>query len=450
MRSGLPLSRAISEAHMSEAHASEVEPGRPHAGLPSARQRGANVKDMMGLSPALQFVIECARRSCGASERALPADPDWEDVLRHADAQSLFAAVASVTETVADDVPGAESRREIQVRATVAHMQRRLRQEPGIQHVLSLLREAGCSPVVLKGAAVAYSRYVRPEFRSFADLDLLLLPDELGRANLALLAAGFDDSAAFPMPDGHHHLPPLFAPHREIVVELHSTVFEARCPFAISITEWIARAEPTTILGQSVRMLSATDALLHTCAHLSYGHSYLRYPLRSLTDILALTQHGDVEWSALVRRAHLAQMNGAVVWPLAVARAWLGAPIPTSVIQQLLPAQPLRWLIGTAMGSGYILDRGATTNDGTAVAYERLLELSILGRSSLLESGKVLFNGLFPPANTLLYCPSAASTSSTRHTLNLMRPTRIWRGLRAISRLIAQRNDWTTSEAFTE
>lgn len=405
---------------------------------------------MMELSPALQFVIECARRSCGASARALPVDPDWEDVFRHADGQSLFSAVASVVDTPLDGAPGSDSRRQIQVRATVAQMQRRLRQEPGIQRVLSVLQEAGCGPVLLKGAALAYSRYVRPEFRSFADLDLLLPADELERANVALLASGFEVNAAAPMPDGHQHLAPLFAPHREIVVELHSTLFEARCPFDITINEWIARAVPMTILGHSVHMLSATDALLHTCAHLSYGHRYLRYPLRSLTDILALTQHGAVNWTALVWRAQEAQMNGAVVWPLAVARAWLGAPIPTWVIQQLMPAQPIRWLIGTAMGSGYILDRESITNDGTAVAYERLLELSILGRSSVVAWGKVLFNGLFPPANAVTHLSSEPPASPILHAFRLVRPTRVGRGLRAMSRLIAQRDDWTRSEAFTD
>jgi hypothetical protein len=379
--------------------------------------------------------------------------PDWNEVLRHAEAQSLFAAVASVDDAPGVDVPEADSRREIQVRATVARMQRRLRQEPGIRRVLGVLQAAGCHPIILKGAAVAYTRYVRPEYRSFADLDVLLPADELRRANDALLTSGFDINATFPMPDGHHHLPPLFSPHREIVVELHSTLFEARSPFQIAITDWMSRAEPATILGHTVRTLTPTDALLHTCAHLSYGHRYLRYPLRSLTDILALTQHGAVDWTALVRRAQEAQMIGAVVWPLATARAWLGAPSPNRVIRHLLPAQPLRSLIGTAMGSGYILDRSSIKDDGTAVAYERLLELSLLSRPSVVECSRVLFSGLFPPPGTAgepSYQETSPAVSPTRHALRLIRPARIGRGLRAVSRLLGQREDWTRSRVLTE
>lgn len=409
----------------------------------------------MELSPALKFVIECARRSSGASPRHLPPDPAWVDVLRHTEEQSLFAAVAAVIGAQADSDTGAgsDSRRQIQVRATVAQMQRRLRQEPGIERVLAVVREAGCAPVVLKGVALAYSRYARPELRSFADLDLLLPAAELQRANRALLAAGFDINAAVPMPDGHQHLPPLFAPHREIVVELHSTVFEARSPFKIPIDDWIARAEPVTILGHPVQMLAATDALLHTCAHLSYGHHYLRHPLRSLTDILALTQDGAVNWTAFVGRAREAEMSGAVVWPLAAARAWLGAPIPAEVIEHLMPSRPFRWLIGTAMGSGYILDRTCVADDGTAVAYERLVDLSILGHSSIVDWSKVLFKGLFPAPGTPTYLSSETQVSSispARRTLHLLRPSRVGRGLRAMGRLIGQREDWTRSAAFRD
>jgi hypothetical protein len=260
------------------------------------------------------------------------------------------------------------------------------------------------------------------------------------------MAAGFEVDATAPLPDGHQHLAPLFAPRREIVVELHGTLFEARSPFDIAIDAWIARAEPTTILGHPVHVLSATDALLHTCAHLSYGHRYLRYPLRSLADILALTRHGTVSWTELVLRAREAQMSGAVVWPLAVARAWLDAPIPARVIRHLMPAQPLRSFIGTAMGSGYILDRASIADDGTAVAYERLLELSIFGHSSVVGLGKILLNGLLPPADAVTHLP----TSPTRRALQLIRPTRISRGLRAMGRLIAQRDDWTRSETFVD
>ncbi|MGE3911772.1 MAG: nucleotidyltransferase family protein [Chloroflexota bacterium] len=404
----------------------------------------------MGLTPALQFVIECARRSCGGSAHRIPSDPNWDDVLRHTEDQSLFAAVGAVLDTLPDRESGSDSRRQIQVRATVARMQRRLRQEPGMQRVLTVLADARCAPIVLKGPALAYSRYVQPEFRSFADLDILLPASEVERATQALLASGFAINPETPLPGGHQHVPPLFAPQNEIVVELHHDVFEAESPFSPVVDEWRARAEPTTMLGHPIHVLSATDAVLHTCVHLSHGHTYLRYPLRSLTDILALTLSGAVSWPDLVQRAREAQMSGAVVWPLAAARAWLKAPIPAPVFEQLMPGQPLRWFIGTAMGSGYILDRDSVADDGTAVAYERLIELSMLGHTSVTGCGKILLNGLFPPARGTADCGATPPTSTTRHTLKLVRPMRILRGLRAMGQLLGHREDWTRSDAFSD
>jgi hypothetical protein len=316
-------------------------------------------------------------------------------------------------------------------------MQRRLRQEPGIRRVFSVLLEASCEPVILKGVALAYSRYARPEFRSFADLDVLLPPAQLERAYDALVAAGFESNADVPHQAGHQHLPPLFAPQREIVVELHRTLFEEQSPFNIRIDRWMDRAEPATILGHQVRMLSPTDSLLHVAAHLSYSHRYERHPLRSLSDILALVHHDDVNWHEFTARARASRMDGAVVWPLAAARAWLGAPIPARVFRELMPPRPLRRLVGAAVGSGYILDRQAVSADGTAVAYDRLLELSILGRGSTREQGRVLFSGLFPSKNYIPRLANSAPTSATRRTVHLLHPTRLSRGVKAVAKLIA-------------
>ena len=395
----------------------------------------------MPLSAALHFVLECARRSCGARAYPLAANPDWPRVLQHAEEQSLFVAVAEIVADSNEVAAPHAVQKPLQVRAAIAKMQRRLRQEPGIRRVLATLLDAGCDPIVLKGVALAYTRYARPDYRSFADLDILLPASQLDGAYRELLRAGFQIDDAAVQPVGHQHLPPLFAPQREIVVELHSTLFDSECPFDIDIDAWIARAVPATILDRNVRMLSPADAILHTAAHLSYGHRYLRHPLRSLTDLLALSRYGDVDWEQVASVARSSRMDGAVVWPLALARSWLDAPIPTPVLQKLLPAQPLRRLIGVAASSGYILDRTAISDDGTAVAYDRLLELSLLGQSSIRGRGKMLLGGLFPLSD---YVPRQASDvpgTAAQRALHLVHPVRIARGIKAMAKLIAQRGE---------
>jgi hypothetical protein len=61
-----------------------------------------------------------------------------------------------------------------------------------------------------------------------------------------------------------------------------------------------------------------------------------------------------------------------------------------------------------------------------------------------------LLGGLFPPANAMAHLSSETAASPTLRALHLMRPKRIGRGLRAMSRLIAQRDDWTRSDAFMD
>ena len=56
--------------------------------------------------------------------------------------------------------------------------------------VLAALESAGIRPVILKGAALAYSLYPTPALRPRADLDILVAPDERDSAWQILLNLG--------------------------------------------------------------------------------------------------------------------------------------------------------------------------------------------------------------------------------------------------------------------
>lgn len=389
------------------------------------------------LRPELRFVIECVRRSCGATAGLLPSSVDWSAVLGYATAQGVLTSVDAVLQSSEIDAP-ADIRGLIGTGAAMTSMHRQHRQEPGIQLSLKTLLEIGCSPVVLKGVALAYSRYTRPALRSFADIDLLLPESQLERANRGLLAAGFTLDTSFTMGSDHQHLPPLIAPRQAIPVELHDTLFEKRGPFSLATSELLARARPITILGLPVRELAPTDALIHICAHLSHGHRYERYPLRSLADVLVLARSGEVDWIDLVVRVRRARMDGAIVWPLVLARAWFGAPIPTGVIQMLARPHPLRRMINSVMHSGYILDRSTVPDDGSRVLFDLVLDLSIHSGCSPIKQGEVLLNGLFPPTHGVTHLPPDVLASSALYVRELTRLRRLRRGFSAIRRLMTR------------
>jgi hypothetical protein len=388
------------------------------------------------LSPELRFVAECVRRSCGASPRQLPTTPEWEKILEHTAAQGVYPSVDAALQSRRVVAPE-RIRTLVSMGARMAVLERQRQQEPGIRLALSTLLAAGCTPVVLKGVALAYSRYVRPEHRLFSDIDLLLPVGQLARANAALLHAGFVVHDADHPLVGHQHLPPLMAPDRSILVELHRTLFDDACPFTVRVDELLARARPLRLFGMPVGELAPVDALLHACGHLSYVHRYARLPLRSLADVLVITRSGDVDWRDFVVRARRARMQGAVFWPLALARAWLGAPVPAPVLKALASPRPVHRVLSPVMYSGYVLDRSTVGDDGNRVLYDLLLELSIFSGCTPARQAGTMLRGLFPPPDAVTHLAPHITASPERYALELVRLPRLWRGISALGRLIA-------------
>jgi hypothetical protein len=265
----------------------------------------------------------------------------------------------------------------------------------------------------------------------------LLPQDQLAGANRALLAAGFAVAEPDQALAGHQHLPPLVAPGPSILVELHRALFDEACPFAVDVGRLLADARPLRLFGLPVWELAPPDALLHACGHLSYGHRYARLPLRSLADILAITHAEDIDWRDFVTRARRARMHGAIFWPLTLARAWLGAPVPKAVTHALAASRPIHRLVSTVMGSGYMLDRSTIEDDGDRILYELLIDLSVYSGCTPTEQVLRLLRGLFPPPDAVTHLAPHVTSSPARYAAELTRLSRLWRGISALGRLVA-------------
>jgi hypothetical protein len=267
-------------------------------------------------------------------------------------------------------------------------------------------------------------------------MDVLLPEPQLGRARTALLDADFVEREDDRVDRDHHHLPGLFSPRGEILIELHRTLFDAECPFRLDIRDLLVRARPTTILGCTVRELAPEDALIHACAHLSYGHRYSRYPLRSLADVMVIARSGLIDWRVVVGRTRQTRADGAVYWPLVLARIWLGAPIPDAVLRALAPGRAQRRLIGAVMRTGYILDRTRTPDDGTTVLFDLLLNVSVYSGCSARYQLAVILRSLFPPPKAVSHLSEHMRASPLKYGLTLARVGRFRRGLDALSKLV--------------
>ena len=337
----------------------------------------------------------------------------------------------------------AEVDRALRLGSAAASLRLRHLVQPVLRLTLGALHEAGLEPVVLKGAALAHLNYPDPALRTLSDIDVLLPTADLGRARAALIRAGFSVDESAVLPAGHQHLKPLYLARGSLAVELHDRFFGDGGPFCINMPEIIGRARPATIAGVAARVLAPADALVYVCAHVAYGHSYRWFPLRTLTDILALTtSEPAVDWELVLRSARQSRLSGAVYWPLRLSQAWLGSPIPEAVLGGLAPAAPLRNMLAVVMSSDYVIDGKPPDVCDNEVFCSLLVNMSVHAGRSPRQQFMQSLRCIFPPAEQVSHLPAEVTSSRLRYAAYLGRLDRLSRGVRALWGLLPEMLKW--------
>lgn len=182
-----------------------------------------------------------------------------------------------------------------------------------LDDVLRILGERGTRPLLLKGA-----RYLLAPIgpwcaaRSMGDLDILVRPDEAGRAFAALKAEGYremlDDSASYG-PDYAYHLPPLVHPDHALPVEIHVDALAA-AGRRVTSTEQVWR-HATRPDGASFLVLPPRWHALHGLLHHQIqdrGHRQRTLSIKALWE-WAMLAHGFAgpDWEAIREQMRSAQ-----------------------------------------------------------------------------------------------------------------------------------------------
>ena len=172
--------------------------------------------------------------------------------------------------------------------------------------VLGLLENHDLSPIVLKGVALAFRDYPDPALRPLRDLDLLLMPGEALQAQTILLA-----DPDFERPPGvgqygidyGHQLPEILIRSTGAVIELHHRLNARDWPQEpLLVAAMLENAEPTQILGKSVRVPSAEDNFFHLIEHATLHHLFANGPLL-LADLHYLTKAHPLDWRLVEEKA---------------------------------------------------------------------------------------------------------------------------------------------------
>lgn len=177
-----------------------------------------------------------------------------------------------------------------------------LRHKAALADLAAILNAAGIPFVALKGARLAWRDYPAPGLRPLRDLDLLVAEADVERAFAALEAGGLvpadgeDADAHAEALEHDKHLPPLWHPKREVLVELHHRLTDPPARHGYHMPQLdpalvMARAEPD---AAGIRFPASDDMLAHLIIHALYNHRLDCGPL-VLADIHFLLASGDID-----------------------------------------------------------------------------------------------------------------------------------------------------------
>ncbi len=189
-----------------------------------------------------------------------------------------------------------------------------------LSNVLKMFNDEGIPVIVLKGVHIAEIVYENIGLRSMTDMDLLFRKKDLAIAQRKLMEAGY-----YP----HNNRLPL---------DIHWSIEHNIVP-PLPIDEeglW-QRAQPASIAGVEVLVLSREDLLLHLCLHLSFHHLFGFAGVRTLYDIRETIRHykTTMDWDELKGRAREWRAGNAIYLALLLAKELVSAEVPDSILATL-------------------------------------------------------------------------------------------------------------------
>ena len=290
---------------------------------------------------ALRFLLICLRASedsKAASEiRALTDQGvDWDFFLELVERHGVVSPVYRSLRGFADNnIP----------KPVLLHLQGRYRQN--VQQVLAKTAELvrivkrfeqnGISVLPLKGPVVSMQAHRDLRSRHVGDLDILVPPDQVLKAEAILLQVGYrrthPDFDMTPRQrlvyiQKRHHFG-YVSPKQGISVELHWRFGSNRHLFPFGFSELWRVRDALKLGGTLVSTLSLEHTLLLLCCHGS-GHAWRR--LFWLNDVARLTMKNDaLDWCLLMKNAEETGIRRMVAEGVFLAGLLLGSPMPEPV-----------------------------------------------------------------------------------------------------------------------
>lgn len=197
--------------------------------------------------------------------------------------------------------------------------------------VLSTLRSASVSPILLKGVALAETAYPRPSLRHCHDIDLLIDPRDLEAATAALTGSEFQLAERQPPARAGS----VYLVHRDgLPIQFHTRLLPAP-QWTLPTAAMVARAEVIDIAGQSVRIFRPADMLLHVCALAGQGAAISPGWVVDAALIQRTRPLTAEDWEALTNTAADSGLALPILVMLACLADAFAVPVPNGPLERL-------------------------------------------------------------------------------------------------------------------
>ena len=310
---------------------------------------------LQSLPLELRLMITCLRLpyTSGYEDIAELAaqSPDWDQFLywctRHKIKPQLYGALdaearALLPDKVLEELKGYALQNTGQAMRLSAEMAR----------LMNDLAGQGIRVIALKGPALALWAYGDVNLRNAGDLDILVAPDEVDRADRTIKKAGYHNSTPGDRYRDHLHRLLAVADYQllstpTVYLELHSRLMVHPSLLPISFDELYNQSTDLQIAGSKIKTLSPEDLLLFLLVH---GCQHAWFRVGWLCDInRILHHHTDLDWSRIADRMACFGLRRILDQSMILVQGLFATPVPDSVQLARVPDRQTNYLVKTAV-----------------------------------------------------------------------------------------------------